>query len=425
MTLQRWDVINELLSLTGEKRYLEIGVQRGICGRKVRAAEKWGVDPDYASSATPHYTRMARLTSDAFFAQLNPEQRFDVVLVDGLHHADQVLRDVDNVLAHLAPDGFIVLHDCNPLSEIAQRVPRATGVWNGDCWKAMVALRQRSDLRAFTIASDHGVGVVRRGQQEPLRDVPAELTYDMLERDRTRLLGLVQPHRWNAGLREEPQRERVVVVSAIFGRRDVPIPAPPTHDADEFVMFTDEAVPLGWRAEKLPDAPKDPRLAARRVKTLAFELVDADFLIWIDGRISPTGKPLRALLNHVLRDADIAGYPHPWRHCAYAEAGQCAKLRLAPTAALERQTATYRAEGFPDNAGLWNTMVLARRRTDATLEFGRAWWDEISRHTPRDQVSFPYLLWKHAMPCAQLGNDIYKPGKSPHFNRGLHRGQRV
>jgi hypothetical protein len=424
VTLQRWDVINELLGLTTERRYLEIGVQRGICGRKVRAPEKWGVDPDYASSATPYYTRMARLTSDAFFAQLDPQQRFDVVLVDGLHHADQVLRDVDNVLAHLAPGGFIVLHDCNPLSEIAQRVPRATGVWNGDCWKAMVALRQRGDVEAFTVDTDHGVGIVRKqANPGPLRDVPAELTYVVFEADRERLIGLVAPQSWRERLGTCSGLGRVVVVSAILGRRDDGCELPKAHDVDDYVMFSDGPPPAGWR-HVATHAGADARATARRIKTLALELeqiADADVVVWIDGRIRPTGRALRPLLREALRESDIASFPHPWRNCAYAEARECARLGRAPVEALHRQTAAYEAEGFPRDAGLWNTMALARRRTPAMIEFGRAWWAEIERHTQRDQVSLPYLLWRHGITCGRLGKDIYRKQSNPYFERGQHR----
>ena len=129
---QRWDVVNELLSRTQQRRYLEIGIQRGVCGSKVKASRKVGVDPAPFDSALRHFTTVCRQTSDAFFAELSRDELFDVVLVDGLHHADQVFRDVQNALLHLADGGAIVMHDCNPQSEAAQRVPREVRVWNGD-----------------------------------------------------------------------------------------------------------------------------------------------------------------------------------------------------------------------------------------------------------------------------------------------------
>jgi hypothetical protein len=412
--LMRWHVINELLARSDQKRFLEIGVQHGICGSRVVAREKWGVDPEYTARARPHYRHLSKQTSDAFFASLDPSIRFDVVMVDGLHHADQVLRDVDNALKHLADGGTIVMHDCNPLTELAQRVPRETGIWNGDCWKAMVALRARGDVTAFTINSDHGIGVVRKVPSKPI-DVPSALTYDALERDRTRLLGLVDPAYWD---RHVWPGERIAIVSAIFGGRDEPKPIDEL-DTSARVLFTDGDGAPGWTVERMT-ADADPRRTARSIKALALEMVDADVVVWIDGRIVLRGQPLRPLISRALATTDIAGFPHPWRDCAYEEARECGSLGLAPTAALDAQVSAYEADRFPRRAGLWNTMVLARRKTDEMVDLGRAWWSEMQRHTLRDQVSLPYLLWKRGIVCGQLGSDVYRPGSSRHFRRGWH-----
>ncbi len=343
-------------------------------------------------------------------------------MVDGLHHADQVERDTLNALRHLAPGGAIVLHDCNPLTEIAQRVPRATGVWNGDCWKAMARLRARGDVDAFTINTDHGVGVVRpRKVVEPIT-VPADLDYSHLEADRDRLVGLVEPARWLVRFGEPFSIGRVVLLSAVFGGRDIPHAVPAGTGITEAVLFTDCVKPEdapGWRVIRIGEQ-EDPRKTARRIKTLALELVDADVVLWVDGRIRLTGLPVRPLLEQVLIGTDIAGFPHPWRQCAYAEAQQCGTLGLAPVADLEAQADTYRAEGLPPQAGLWNTMVLVRRNTPAMVELGRAWWDEIQRHTVRDQVSLPYLLWRDGIQPGKLGRDVYHVGSSEHFERGDH-----
>ena len=246
----RWEILSRLLDETVGRRYLEIGVQSGRCGSHVHAAEKWGVDPAPRPGAERLYNQFFRLTSDEFFDRVRSDQQFDVIFIDGMHEAQQVLRDTDNALRHLARGGFIVLHDCSPQSEIAQRVPRITGVWNGDCWKAMVALRQRVDVDAFTVDTDHGVGIVRQKENpEPLQDVPAELTYAALEADRERLLGLVPTTAWRSRLGVMSGLGRIVVVSAILGGRDDGREAP-KHDVDDYVMFTDAIGPPGWRQDR-------------------------------------------------------------------------------------------------------------------------------------------------------------------------------
>jgi hypothetical protein len=284
----------------------------------------------------------------------------------------------------------------------------------------MVALRQRPDLDAFTIASDHGIGVVRRRPNPTPIAVPGWLTYSSLEQNRAELLGLVSPVHWRERFGAPLSVGKVTIVTAIFGGRDNPVSLPELDVADA-VMFTDGvAGGAGWRVERMPP-PANPRLAARRIKALALDLVEGDVVLWVDGRISLTGASLQQLLRAGLAGADVASYPHPWRSCAYAEAEECGRLGLAEPARLAAQASAYRAAGLPAGSGLFNTMVLARRRSEATVELGRAWWAEIERHTVRDQVSFPYVLWRSGLRCKALGPDVYATGSSAHFQRGRHR----
>lgn len=195
--LMRWELITALAARCKEARYLEIGVQSGRTGAQVKATRKWGVDPKPYRRAGSHYHRLDRTTSDKFFKTLSPDERFDVVFIDGLHHGEQVYRDTLNALEHLAPGGTIVLHDCNPQKEIEQRIPHTTQRrWNGDCWKALVGLRsERDDLQAYVLNADEGLGVVRRGPSVPIKlSKPwQKLEWNDLVEDRVRLLGLVPP----------------------------------------------------------------------------------------------------------------------------------------------------------------------------------------------------------------------------------------
>lgn len=428
--VKRWDVINALGAALGRPwSYLEIGCQTGACARQVRAQSKWGVDPNPIGTCVRHYTKFHTMGSDEFFAL--PRPQFDVIFIDGLHEAEQVLRDVDNALSVLAPGGAIVMHDCNPAQEIHQRVPRESGVWNGDTWKAMVALRRRPNLEAYTLDTDEGLGIVRPspGATPAITEpIAGPIGWAGLQRNRGTWLGLRPCLDAKAALPHVPDTlGRVVVVSAIFGGRDTPRPAPQASDVDEFVMFTDDRPnAVGWGhlvgyPEMADSTLTGFRAMARAIKTQALDLLPhADVVVWVDGRIQVTDVPLRPLLAHALAKHDIAGFPHPWRRSAYAEARECEALGLAPAQALRAQEAAYRVAGLPEASGLWNTMVLARRNTPAMRELGRAWWHEICTHTVRDQISLPYVLWRQGITMGRLGRDVYYDKSSAHFIRGRH-----
>ena len=187
--------------------YLEIGVHTGVLFLHVRAARKLGVDP---APSVPTWKRLAhpntalrgrviRKTSDAFFADLDPARRFDVIFVDGLHSASSACATSTTRSPTSSADGVVLVHDCNPTDPVsAGRAALATGDagWCGDVWKAIAHLRaNREDVLVETLDTDSGVGVVRRGSNPRATgdlDV-ARLDYADLEARRVELLGLRAP----------------------------------------------------------------------------------------------------------------------------------------------------------------------------------------------------------------------------------------
>jgi len=176
------DIINHFISLYGYTSYLEIGIRNNQCFQRIDIACKEGVDPDPVCNAT-HV-----MTSDEYFD--THKGKFDIIFIDGLHHADQVYRDIINALNVLNENGTIVCHDMNPIEEAHQKVPLETVVWNGDCWKAWVRLKStRRDLEMHVVTTDQGCGIIRRGNQ-PLIEY-GTLDWENLERHRDRWLDLI------------------------------------------------------------------------------------------------------------------------------------------------------------------------------------------------------------------------------------------
>lgn len=157
--MNRIEIINSLIKKNGYKSYLEIGVQAGHCFSQIECENKIGVDPDKSSAATVH------LTSDDFF-EVN-EERFDIIFIDGLHHSDQVMKDIVKSLKCLSEGGTIVMHDCLPTSKRMQEIPlQEQCEWTGDVWRAFLKYREtREDLTMCVVGVDWGCGIITRGKQ--------------------------------------------------------------------------------------------------------------------------------------------------------------------------------------------------------------------------------------------------------------------
>ena len=148
----RWDLIQHIINKYNYTSYLEIGCDKDQSFSKIKINKKIGVDP--ISGGT------IRDTSDNFF--INNKDKFDIIFIDGLHHYEQVIKDIYNSLDILNDNGHILIHDCLPRTIAHQAIPRYRGSWNGDVWKSIVELRTKSNLEVFTCEIDFGVGVIRK-----------------------------------------------------------------------------------------------------------------------------------------------------------------------------------------------------------------------------------------------------------------------
>lgn len=190
--MKKAELINIFIKAFGYKSYLEIGCQNNVNFNKIQIdlEEKVSVDPDPKANATFPYT------SDEFFAASNiileNKVGFDLILIDGLHHAEQVEKDIINSLQVLNPGGLIILHDCNPKEEWEQLVPRQHKVWYGDVWRAFVGFRLKyPDVNAFLVDHDCGLGIIRHTTQKIEPGFVTDISWQEFNNNRKQLLGII------------------------------------------------------------------------------------------------------------------------------------------------------------------------------------------------------------------------------------------
>jgi len=186
--MKRYDLINALIKKHKYKTYLEIGVRDNFCFNKIRIKDKSGVDPmkddweiekgkmtGWDSSKVPV---KYRITSDEYFEKYI--HKYDIIFIDGLHENEQVYRDINNSLKCLNSGGTIIMHDCLPLKEEHQSIPRVSDHWNGDVWKAFVRVRnERKDVEMCVIDTDTGLGFIQwADKSEPAIKGEVKLDWD-------------------------------------------------------------------------------------------------------------------------------------------------------------------------------------------------------------------------------------------------------
>lgn len=192
----RTDLLNFLADTYKLERYLEIGVQnRNQNYDSIKCRLKVSVDPDPSADVGFH------CTSDQFFEDIHPwwvkdgnpgMSHFDLIFIDGLHTKEQVKKDFENALKVLSPNGFIVLHDCNPLKEEHTIVPRPKpGHWNGDVYKFAMVLGEY--FRKFIVVDiDNGCGVWNNNGDDVIKDTYYQGNdWQSFNQNRKQLLNLI------------------------------------------------------------------------------------------------------------------------------------------------------------------------------------------------------------------------------------------
>ena len=217
-TAKRFDLINFISNEYNFSDYLEIGVNDGSCIRRIQIKNKDGVDPSPNSEigfgeSVPEIKY--QFTSDYFFENC-AYKKYDVIFIDGLHHSDQVDKDIENSLKYLNDDGFIFLHDCNPPEYETQLVPRQSGIWNGDVWKSIVKIRcERSDLNVCVVDTDWGIGVIRKGSQDTYNKTNLHecLQWNYFDLNRDELLNIISVDEFYNRFKKKNSSDVSIIVS--------------------------------------------------------------------------------------------------------------------------------------------------------------------------------------------------------------------
>jgi len=116
---------------------------------------------------------------------LEKKVKYDLIFIDGLHHADQTKKDLINSWNHLNEGGVIIVHDTNPHSEKITHVPRDNREWCGDVYKTIC---QIDEPEFFTLKDDYGVTVIRK--EGELRFKDDVITWGEFDRVRNKILNL-------------------------------------------------------------------------------------------------------------------------------------------------------------------------------------------------------------------------------------------
>ncbi|KAK9944201.1 hypothetical protein M0R45_009779 [Rubus argutus] len=159
-----------------------------------------------------------------------------------------------------------------------------------------------------------------------------------------------------------------------------------------------------WRLVLLKHPPYDePRRNGKVPKIITHRLFpEAQYSIWIDGKMELMVDPLLILERYLWREKNtFAISQHKHHHSIYEEADANKRRKRYARPLIDLHMKIYRYEGMEPWSPQKKTIsdvpegaIIIREHTAMSNLFSCLWFNEVDLFTPRDQLSFGYVLYR-------------------------------
>ncbi len=195
--------------------------------------------------------------------------------------------------------------------------------------------------------------------------------------------------------------KKFLVVTSITNSKDKLIDPPQKYDNCDYYAFVDkkETVKI-WEQFDIFNFSSIDNFKHRRnakpyilLSTIMFP--NYEYIIWMDGNHQLKVDPENILNEY--GDSSLYVFKHPDRNCVYDELDSCIKWRMDSQKILTEQLNYYKEIRFPQKFGLFEMPTFIVKNTHKVKELQLTWFEQINRFSSRDQISFPFSVWKHKM----------------------------
>lgn len=214
--------------------------------------------------------------------------------------------------------------------------------------------------------------------------------------------------------------KKIAIYTCVVGDYDnLQVPLLRFENVD-YYLFTDNVIKYSkyssvYKIVAVPQEILDKGniIANRYLKFHPHEfLKDYDYTMYFDGNVRVIAD-VRKFVNVINKKTGIAMHVHRERNCIYDEAKACILLRRGNKLNLQKQMEGYQKEGFPKKYGMNEaTVIVCDNHSEVCQKLLGAWYDEfLSSNSLRDQIAWPYVLWKNHYKIQDvgcLGKNIYE-----------------
>ena len=125
-------------------------------------------------------------------------------------------------------------------------------------------------------------------------------------------------------------------------------------------------------------------------------LPEYGYSVYMDANIRiETADFYEAVMQKVDAGIELSGVKHPFRNCSYVEGYVVFTYGLDKFSTIVKEMKFIRKEGLPRRFGMFEANIILRRHdSEKVRKQCEMWWHMINTYSRRDQLSYPYTLWK-------------------------------
>lgn len=225
---------------------------------------------------------------------------------------------------------------------------------------------------------------------------------------------------------DQCQLSGIYIYSAVTSGYDLIFPPAIPARTVEFVLFSDAGLKArGWNVTPCVRTFDSHVLTNRFHKFFPQQLFpNAEYSVYIDGNIGIVGDITPLLEEFIASRAALGVFRHRDRTTVAQEVDACLALGRFSESDLnvyESQVEHMYADGMPPGQQLTDNGVIFRWHGHAGLSSAmEGWWQELNAYTRRDQLSLPYIIWRHDIPCKVWDWSFRLPNQ--YFEKYHHKG---
>lgn len=216
--------------------------------------------------------------------------------------------------------------------------------------------------------------------------------------------------------------KRIAVYTCIFGKYDEIVEPLCFPNNIDYYIITDQELPNDshWIIKNISEYDAYIENMTSVEKNRWFKMhpdvlfPEYEYSIYIDGNIMPVSD-FTEFINRIDKTVGIGMFWHKYNNCVFDEAlYNIYAVKKVPKEEIKSHVEYLIEQGMPEDYGMVTCNVIARQHhNEVCKRVMSEWWEEFCGHSQRDQMSFPFVLWKNGIAVssvASLGDNVWNAG---------------